>query len=333
MKNTTPRIFFLSTFLLGWTALFAQDYFGDDLAFFQKKTLLYQHWLDDKGLGAVLKVDEVKLQKNDQELELWLTVRNSDPDSAAAIWQGLETNFAKANADRTIGHALYYTFIRFMEIPPRQGNVQIYIPKRDGYGYDPCFYIWLWEENGQLAEEKRTNNCKAQAFEVVVRSPVVRKVNLETDANIRSEGDAREIFEKVISYARKRYERTRENCEGRNPRVEEVEMSDYSLSFSVSDLCQEVLRDEKRSAWCRLVERWWGPCNDMRRERLEFELDFIPTNGGFVLKARLTGKFGSGVYRPRKSGYMDMEPDFEEDFLHPYVIEFRNALKMELERK
>ena len=50
-----------------------------------------------------------------------------------------------------------------------------------------------------------------------------------------------------------------------------------------------------------------------------------------MLTGSLTGKFGSGVYKPRTSGYMDMEPDFEEDFLKPYVQRFNNDLKKYLE--
>jgi hypothetical protein len=328
--NTMNKSLLLSCLLLTGTLLQAQDYLGDDLPFFQKKASLYQEWLDTKGMGKALKMDKVELTMNGNELELFLSVRTYDPDSAAAIWTGLVSGFKAQNSDEELVSALFRTFVRLMEIPPSQGNVQVYFPNKNSAGYNPCFYVWIWEEDDKVKEESRMNDCKAQSLSIAVETPMVRAVAAKNATPISNKEQARVVFDKILKYARQRYEVKK--CENRNPRVGEEDVSDYMLTFTVSDLCQEVLTEERRSLWCDFVSAWWGPCNDMRRERLEFTFHYVPTDTGYTLTGSLTGKFGSSVYVPRKSGYMDMEPDFEEDFLKPYVKQFQKDLKKYLEQ-
>lgn len=308
-----------------------REYLGDDLPFFQKKAELYQHWMETKGLGGLLAVDKVRLQKDGRELELFLRLGTSDPDIAAALWEELENGFAEQNPEQTLYDALFHTFARMMEIPPSQGNVQVYIPNEKGAGYSPCFLVWIWQDGGKIEKIREIQNCKSQPLEIPVRLPqAVRVVSNDASVNVAGAGNA-DVFDRILAYARNRYER--EVCEARFPEVEVERRTDHTLVFTVSDLCREVLTEERRSLWCLAVERWWGPCNDMRRERLEFTIHYIPTAEGYLLSGSLTGKFGSGVYRPRKSGWMDMEPDFEEDFLQPYVRRFQKDLKNYLEEK
>lgn len=325
------RIYFVVLLLFSVLLLPAQEDLSQDLPFFRKKAERYQHWLEAKGLGGVLAVDKVRLQEEGRELELFLRVGTADPDIAAALWEELESGFVEENPGQTLYDGLFRTFARMMEIPPGQGNVQVYIPNEEGPGYSPCFLVWIWEEEGVIKNERQIRNCKAQPLEIPVQLPrPVRAVRNDASVNVAGSGDSRDVFARVLAYARNRYERP--VCEGRDPRVEVEKQTEHTLVFTVNDLCREVLTEERRSLWCRMVERWWGPCNDMRRERLEFTMHYIPTAKGYLLSGSLTGKFGSGVYRPRKSGWMDMEPDFEVDFLQPYVRRFQLDLKGYLER-
>lgn len=312
--------------------VFAQENLATDAVFFQKKSKIYQNWLDSKGIGKVLKVDKVELKKNGMELELFLSLQTTDPDSAAAIWRGLEQKIANTSRDKTLGDALFTTFTRMMEIPSAQGNIQVYFPRKDGGGYNLCFYVWLWEENGKVKEDNRVNNCRAQDLEIPITLPQIADLSKEEKTTIFGESDAKAVFNKVLLYARNLYEKEKDNCEERNPRVEIIKQTDYTLQFTVTDLCREVLTHETQSRKCDMVELFGWDCNDMRRERLEFTIKYIPTKSGFVLSGTLTGKFGSGIYYPRISDYMDMEPDFEEDFLVPYVRKFQQNLKIFLER-
>ncbi len=237
--------------------LFAQENLSEDRPFFDKKMKLYQRWIEAKGMGDVLKVDEYQLKRNGMELELFLSLQTTDPDTAAAIWKGLEYDFGEQNPGKTLGATLFNTFVRMMEIPPEQGNIQVYFPRADGLGYNPCFYVWAWEEDGRVAEESRVNNCKAQTLSIRVTLSEVKKVTNSKTITVSKDSErGNEVFDKILSYARERYEK--DPCEDRNPRVEkEKKTSDY-LKFTVSDLCQEVLTDESRSLWCEFVTMWWG---------------------------------------------------------------------------
>jgi hypothetical protein len=328
MKKTLNLTLLLS--LIYTIPILSQEYLGNNTAFFEKKSALYQRWLDAKGMGEMMKVDRFNLAKNDTELELYLSLRTTSHDEAIAMWKALNESYREKNQGSDFGAALFETFVRMMEIPPAQGNIRIYLPLENSTGYNPCFYVWFWEKDGSVVSKEGLNECKAQPIEVIVKKPPVKKLTGSAETQVTSRDNAKVTFEKILQFARKHYKVKR--CEERNPDVVDTVMRDYSLTFTVTDLCREVLKDEEKSAWCDFVERWWGPCNDMRRERLEFSFTYISTEDGYLLSGSLTGKFGSGVYVPRKSGYMDMEPDFAEDYLIPYVTNFQEKLRLYLEQ-
>lgn len=316
--------------LLLSTSLSGQEYLGGDRPFFEKKAKLFQHWLEAKGLGAWLKVDTVLLKKNDRELEILLSMYSTlDTDTAALYWTEMKKAFAEKNGNRRLEETLFSTYIRMMEVDPNYANMQIYVPSEGLQPYDTCFYIWIWEEDQRLQDESKLFGClRAQPLNIPVETERISSLIEGESFEIKGKQYAKIVFDSILSFARQKYEV--QKCSERRPRVEEDEMSDYQLTFAVSDLCQEVLKDEQKSLWCKFVEYWGGTCNDTRRERLNFTFNFIPTVEGYTLTGSLTGKFGSGVYVPRRSGYMDMEPDFEEDFLKPYVKTFQKELKQYL---
>lgn len=318
----------LACFLLMCSLLQAQDYLGSDTSFFQVKAKLYQHWLDSKGLGTALRVDKAELKKNGHELELWLVLRTFDPDTAAALWTSAEVNFRTTNPGEELTTVLFETFARMMEIPPAQGNVQVYVPINNGPNYNPCFYVWIWSENGKVQQESRINNCKAQPLNVEVRPVQVKTVSSKGAAAVRKVQKAPEVFDRILHYARQRYESN--PSPERNPRVELDVRTDFLLKFHVNDLSKEVLKKEDLSLWCKFLRSLGYECNDMRRERLEFTFYYQATETGYNLSGMLTGKFGSGLYEPRDSQWMDMDPDFEEDFLKPYAMRLNDELRIYL---
>jgi len=299
---------------------------SEDSTFFQAQSIQYQRWLDSTGLGLRLYVDEVRLKKNSKtELELLLNLRNTDIDSAVNQWTQLRRDFEKAEG-RPLEEKLFRAFAHKMEIPAVQGNVQIYVRDRKLI-YIPCFYVWIWEENGRILTDAKFNECKAKTFDFEVKPTPIRNSSKGRTAEVKREVPASEVFSQILAYARQRFETAR--CYDRYPRVEEVESTESTLQFAVTDLCREVLTDETESSWCATA-KWLGvQCNDIKRERLVFQFTYLPTTTGYRLNCRLEGKFGSGFYKPRKGGYMDMEPDFE-DYLDTYAKNFRNALQERL---
>ena len=112
--------------------------FSNDMPFFQSKAVLYQRWLDTTGLGQALEVETVRFARNPvtdktntQELELYLLLRDTNPNKAIALWKSAEKNFLQS-AGRPLKAELFQTFAHNMEIPPEQGNVQIYINDSKG---------------------------------------------------------------------------------------------------------------------------------------------------------------------------------------------------------
>lgn len=311
-----------------------------DMPFFQEKKAQYQRWLDATGLGAAIKVDRVRLKPRDTtELELLLVLHGTtNVDTAIGHWRQLRHDFEKAAGSRSLTATLFQTFISMMEIPPSQGNVQVYVRGQDGR-YLPCFFVWAWEENGVPRDSLHLDACKSQPLEIEVPALTVKKIVQGKTISQTRVLEANRVFDEILRFARERYPATKyvgADCAGRYPQVVEERRSPTRLVFSVSDLCREALSNERLSIWCDLARAtgWNRTCNDIKRERLEFEFNYIPLLEGnrivgFRLDGTLRGKFGSGVYMPRKSGYMDMDPDFidfEEDYARVFQQQLRERL-------
>lgn len=313
--------------------------FSNDMPFFQSKAVLYQRWLDTTGLGQALQVEAVRFAKNTvtkkvntQELELYLLMRDTNVDRAWARWKSAEKNFEQS-AGRSLKTELFRTFAHNMEIPPEQGNVQIYL--NDGLGNKrPGYFIWVWYADGAIRDSVQSGS-RSQHFEInvpPVKTRNVSKGKANTFTRIRSAG---EVFDVIMAFARESFPANKyegSDCAGRRPVVVEEKRTDNQLVFSVTDLCREALKNSDLSIWCKIAKAtgWQKDCNDIKRERLEFTFDYVRNGSeGYRLQCTLVGKFVSGMYVPRTSGYMDMDPDFLS-FEKDYAIWFQNLLKSRL---
>jgi len=295
----------------------------EDYRFFQQKADEYQRWLTQTNLGKTLSVELVRMKKHDTELELVLNVRTHNPDSAIGMWNQLRRDFSAACGGQPLETELFRVFAHKMEINPLQGNVQVYVPDPDG-SHNLCFYVGIWEENNAIQLDARLNPCKSDPVDVAVKPIVLRQMVKGKSVDLLKTLTSSEIFDKIIAFS---YRWEQPTCPERYPKVSDIERSPTRLKFTVSDLCQVVLTDEKRSLWCDLVTACGGTCNDTRRERLEFDIEYIADQN--KLRCNVLGKFGSGVYKPRKNGWLNMEPDFA-DYLDDYIKKFRTELENEL---
>lgn len=121
-------------------------------------------------------------------------------------------------------------------------------------------------------------------------------------------------------------------CQNRWPQVVWEPSPENQLSFSVSDLCREVLTNSQLSVWCTIAKSigWDNSCNDIKREKITFYFNYSATTNGYQIDCKVTGLFGSGVYVPRTSGYMSMDPDFldfEADYAKKFQYELQQRLK------
>jgi hypothetical protein len=309
----------------------AQDQdIGPDIGFFRSQALGYQRWLDATGIGDALRVDQVRV-KEPGKLELLLVVKSTDLDTAIGRWKRLQQDFL-AREGYPVTEKLFRVFVHKMEIPPEQGNVQVYVKDASGE-YIPCFYVWIWQENAEVQTEARLNECRSSELDLLIRPYALRNIGAAQTNRINSRYGPEAVFEEVLRYARARFETPR--CDGRQPRVEEVVIKGNRLSFTVSDLCKEVLRDEQEPIWGKVLNLIYSQDKSfIKRERLSFSFSYNALDGqqGYTLTGLIEGKFGSGIYQPRQSGYIDMEPDFQ-DYLKTYAINFQNALRERLEKQ
>jgi hypothetical protein len=319
------RIIPLFWFLVPFCAYSQRFTFSNaEISFFQDRKITYQRWLDQTGIGKVLQVDLLEVTKNNTSVSLWLSFKTADPDTAIGMWNQLRTDFS-AVADRDASDELFLKFIQFMEIPAAQGNIQIYLRQNDGT-LNRCFYIFLYDNYGEVKVDAKLLDCKAKSFDVTTPTVRFSKVNKGKTSVIAHNLTTKQVFDGVSKYAHARYVK---RLDGRYSRVEDERQFDNQFTFFVEDLSREVLTNEQKSYWCRAMEILGIECNDITRERLEFNLHYYPETG--QLHCDLTGKFGSGVYRPRDKGWMDMEPDFES-YLKSYTTRLGEDIKKYLEK-
>lgn len=323
--------------------------FSKDMPFFQKKEKVFQRWLDTLGLGSILKVEDVRFQRDrsrrldTKQIEMYLHVKAADPDSALAQWNSLSRGYTLASG-QSLKQDLFNTFVHIMEIPATQGNIQIYTNYKDGRR-SSCFFVWLWDDRGPrdsvLVPSKA---CRAQEFEITIPPVTIKKQlnNGKTKAVVKNQS-ASEVFDVVMQFMRRefafdKYKNT--TCSGRYPqlvmnfRTDNLTVrgdsgsKEYILSCTVSELCKEAFNYYSLSYWCLIARNagWQKDCNDIPRERLDFVFTYksVPS-GGYTLNCAINGKYGSAAYVPRCEDYFDMEADFVEA-LQTYTRNFKSNL-------
>ncbi len=322
MRNVLYLLLFLPSIVFSQR----QD-LSNDLAFFQKTAEQYDRWLQSIGLNQILRVDKVKLRiSDDTELELHLKMTTTYLDMAGAQWKALSKIMSEGKSDTTLLiKLLFNTFIRQFQIPDEQGDIQIYVYDSQG-AYIKCFHVFIYSEKGEVKLDQQLNSCKSKPIDVFVTLPPLKTTKGVTKS-IRSYASKEAVFEQIRKYAHKKYDHTA--CYNRFPVFEEDanKTKGNTLVFTFTDLCNEVLKNESKSVWCKLYETFGGNCNDITRERLEFTFNYEPSGANnYRLTGDVKGLFGSGVYKPRDAGYMDMEPDFN-DYLSSYMNKFLPDLK------
>ncbi|MFK8006175.1 MAG: hypothetical protein AB8H03_07385 [Saprospiraceae bacterium] len=331
MKNIMR--FFLFVVFLSFSSLSMaqQESLSSSIPFFEKKIKNYQRWLDTVGLGQIIMVDFVRLQpEDDKTLEMVLKMRTTNSDLAINQWRSLEKNHPHQTG--FIENQLFRMFLHMMEITGDQGNIQIYVKNKNDQ-LDACFYIGIWEESIGIFKSEKTLGCKSKPIPDIILNPI-KTSNLieceEAEIITNQNPSSSEVFDIIINFIQKKIIENKKyyngTCSNRSPYIERgIRKTDTHLIFSISDLCREVLHEEDNSMLCSLSNFFGSPCNDKARERLTFTFEYIKFEDKVKLKGIIEGKFGSGTFKPRTEGYMDMEPDFNIH-LETYANEIYNQL-------
>lgn len=293
-----------------------------DKVFFSKQSEQYQRWLEHTGLSRGLKVRTVEVEP--QQLALYLEFPTDDPDTVAAVWDRLKTDYAKLNTGLSLERALFFKTLQFMEVRQSVANVQLY----DTYDTrkEPCFYRGIYVKDAQLVVD--SSGCKSKKVDIYMSPGDLQGVKKPSPAEFQRKYAQDIVFDKIYQYAKQRYER--QTCVNRHPSVGAPQTDGNVMRFEVTDLCKEVLKDAQNDVFCDFLNRYFKECNWIQREKLSFTFVYQAKDNGFVLKCEVEGKVGSGFYdEVGRGGYFDMEIDFD-GYLEDYAKRLQSELKQVL---
>jgi hypothetical protein len=288
-----------------------------DLPFFKQQESTYQRWLDQAGLGQVLRVHGTGIDQD--RLSLYLGFRYQNLDSIQAGWESLKKAF-EANRPMSLERELFGKMLHFMEVPQEQAAVQLY----DTYDVTraPLFFRGIYFDGGTV----KVDESDARADRKITLSPAkLGGMKKMSAATFRAKYDKAKVYSSILAYLNERY--TKDPCANREPELTIYE-EDNLLRFRVTDLCREVLTDAANPTLCALVDRLGYPCNWVRREKLDYTIAYQPHPDGFVLHIQVEGSYGSGRLKEVPRGaYYSMELEFK-----PYLEEYADKITAALGR-
>jgi hypothetical protein len=321
MKKLTLFISLFLPFLLAAQAVNLQT----DSLFFKEKAKEYDKWLKESGLGKVLRVETVHFAHPDV-VSLDLVFYTENLDSVMVLWRNLKKDYDKQDRGLSLEKELYYKMLYFMEIKPSQGYVQVF----DTFNplKDVCFRRSMaFLDNKFLIDSA---NCKAAPQEFIVESVNLANLRAVSKGEIARKTSKEVVFTKIKKLMETRF--TQQKCENRTPKIEWTDTNE-ALSFTVENLCKEVLTDETNPWWCNVLTPMCATCkNCTKREFLSIHIEYTPLATGYRIKIMTDAKIGSGWYNEvRRGAYKNMELDYKkwvDDYTKKFKDQLLTALKM-----
>lgn len=324
-----PRL--LLPFLLFFAArLLAQspESLGKDLPFFQKQANTYGKWLDQAGLGQLLRVQDVEV-RGDTACILYLGFYATDADTVLAQWERLKLDYKTLLRGDSLEKELYDRMLFLMAVPPGQGEIRLF--NTYDLSITPCFARRIYTQNGQLRTAVKF--CKSEDRQIRIAPCNVSRNGKPISAKTFQQQFSKAVlFQKLKPFLTQKYAKGK--CDGRIPKITFLNDTE-ELHFEVRDLCREILIDESNPWWCEVL---YGvgylntdQKNCIKRERLVAHITYEKNDGesGFVLKTKIDGAYGSGWYdNPRDNGYHDIQTDYPEylrryaDKLNEEILQF-----------
>jgi hypothetical protein len=296
-----------------------------DSLFFKEKAKDYDKWLKESGLGRVLRVAAVHFVNSDI-ISLDLVFYTENQDSVTVLWRNLKADYEKQDRGLSLEKELYYKMLYFMEVKPSQGYLQVF----DSYNpsKDICFRRSMaFLENKFLIDSA---NCKAAPQEFVVESVNLTNLRAVPKGDVSKKMSKEAVFSKIKKLMETRF--TQQKCENRTPKIEWTNTND-ALTFTVANLCKEVLTDETNPWWCNVLSPMCGTCkNCTKREFLSINIEYTPLATGYRIKIMMDAKIGSGWYNEvRRGAYKNMESDYKK-WVDDYTKKFKDQLLTELKK-
>ncbi|MDZ4679963.1 MAG: hypothetical protein SGI94_05945 [Saprospiraceae bacterium] len=291
----------------------------DEAYFFQQKDE-YQRWLDHTGLGRFIRVHDLHVKEEEGSVHLYLGFYSNNVDTIGSIWRQLKAAH-EAQPGLKFEELLLFRMSNLMGLPQQAAVIEVY----DTYdnSHASFFFRGIYFKNGRVAVEE--NNPKGEKNRLInFRLSDIKTRSLSGKTAFPKHYTKAYVFEQICKFAQEKYARS--PCEQRKPAIKPKPSEDY-LRFDVTDLCREVVKDAQNPTICQWLNRLGYNCNWTTRELLSFTFIYLPTTEGFTLHLTLEGRVGSGYYdHVKRSGYMDMELDFEDE-LESYVDQIVHDIK------
>ena len=303
-------------------AFFAQDFqqtqdLRQDLEYFNQQKDIYQKWLDNSGIGSVLKVKELDVQE--KQLTLFLKFEYTNIDSIVQAWTTIKREFEKENSIR-LEQQLFYKLANLMEV--RQSLVRVAIFDTYDLRKEPLFLRGIYFDAGMVKVQESNPKSKIEEIQITLDQHTKRK-KLSV-ASFKETFTKAYVFEKLTKFAEPHFQR--KTCEGRKPEIRIIENVDV-LRFRATDLCREVLTDAANPTLARILNNFGLGVNWVKREKLDILIAYEELPKGFKLTITIDGKYGSGLYNQvGRGGYYSMEGDFDE-YLEDYADAFKELVR------
>jgi len=299
----------------------------EDDNFFQSKIPRYEKWLESYGFNQLLKVHEIDTDYGDtSRVTLILKTNFVDADTSYSIWKEIKNQYDRKSPYDSLEIKLFKHFCNLMQIPFNHGVIEIY--NNINQEEIPCFnrYLYYDDLKGFIVD---SDNCMNIVKPVVIDNISVSNNRLISSVKIEnppSKKVTKAILEKEIKAYIKNYYVTKFNVE---PDFL-IPQRGKLVKYEIMHIKNEVLTDESNF----LLAEWLNKCcskniNWVANEFITTEIGFELEGNSLVIIVDMNGKYGFGVMKPRRSGYMDMEPEFEE-YLETYVEKFAEQLKKAL---
>jgi len=283
-------------------SVFAQEPdFRSDLDSTEDTLSLYQKWLDDSGIGQVIKVQNVEDGENG--FSLFLGFKAPYDNNASAVWNKLKSNFDNSNY-LTLEQRLFYKMIHISGVKQGLAKINIY----DTYAKTsiPDLTIRIYFDGVSVKSETTFSRSQKSSEEVRdfelkdnIRVAYIDSLKLNNDSNERDINDTemnlrlqRLIFETIGKDAKEYFENKDKGI------TFNILKDTEFLRFEVINIHTEVLLD-------KLVNPY---------EYINFIIKYEPTGKGIKIICEVDLKCGPKFFRAgSRNNFKDVGSEYDKD--------------------
>lgn len=289
---TLGKIHLWILLLCGTGSLMAQPSgSASNKAFYEQQKAVYQEWLNQAGLGQIIRVKEIGLSRD--TLNLYLTVYNPNIPQKGKDGAGyFFTNFRnarkkfQANNSLSLEQQLFLKLLHIMEVDPAKASVQLY----DNYDVSQPIlgFYGIYYEDQQIQVD--SSGFKGTDHSVPVY--LVVKESAESGTTVREQVSPSRVFSCIKSFFNQRIQTQAEtnDCTGFQATYNAFRIDENKYQFSVKPLCKEVLSHQNKPAICDWLNRMGFNCTTIKREWLTYVFTVKPSQNGYQLDCYIDGK-------------------------------------------